>query len=188
MSFADLNRIKVVYHDLSKPGIIKMIPGHATFIDFPCGIEEVVFGIPGGFKNSISKTDPKRLWLLALPQAKNSNLIVHCDKVFFVFDLVINSKNHSDVVQIASSYNGPEVEMNQSLYQKMPSEKMKDTHQEETESKPILKSDDSQKKEIIENYDFNKIKIPKKPLMSEEEAQKLIQENLKAQEKNKESR
>lgn len=117
-------RIKVVYHDLSKPGRIEIIPNMATFFDLPCAVQDVAMGSPDFYKSNLSKIDSHRMWIIAEPQAKTSNMIVHCENMFFVFDLIVQEQVHSDVVQIAGIYNGPEVEMNQSLYQDMPTKKV----------------------------------------------------------------
>jgi hypothetical protein len=117
-------RIKVVYHDLSKPGRIEIIPNMATFFDLPCAVQDVAMGSPDFYKSNLSKIDSHRMWIIAEPQAKTSNMIVHCENMFFVFDLIVQELVHSDVVQIAGIYNGPEVEMNQSLYQDMPTKKV----------------------------------------------------------------
>jgi hypothetical protein len=111
------HRIREVYHNLSLPGKVYMIPTFASSILIPCVIEDVLIGQAEGFSYLISKKSPKRLELNTTTEAQTTNLIVYCSEKVFVFDLIVQFKTHNDVVILGGSFGGPEVEMQRSKYQ-----------------------------------------------------------------------
>lgn len=111
------HRIREVYHNLSLPGKVYMIPTFASSILIPCVIEDVLIGQAEGFSYLVSRKSPKRLEINTTTEAETTNLIVYCSNKVFVFDLIIQAKTHNDVVILGGSFGGPEVEMQRSKYQ-----------------------------------------------------------------------
>jgi hypothetical protein len=112
------NRIRLVFHNRSKPGKIFMRPYHASTLILPCAVEDFLVGKPNGFEIAINSKDPKRLEMNLSSEAQTSNVIVYCSNgLYFVFDYLVQSQVHNDVVEVARSFGGPEVEMNPFKYQ-----------------------------------------------------------------------
>ena len=66
-------RIRVVYHDLSIPGKVFLIPTLASSILVPCVIEDILIGSPDGYSYLVSKKSPKRLEINTAPFAQTTN-------------------------------------------------------------------------------------------------------------------
>ena len=95
-----------------------MKPYHASTLILPCAIEDFLAGKPNGFEIAINSKDPKRLEMNLNNEAQTSNLIVYCNNgLYFVFDYLVQAQAHNDVVEVARSFGGPEVEMNPFKYQ-----------------------------------------------------------------------
>jgi hypothetical protein len=112
------NRIRLVFHNRSKPGKIFVKPYHASTLILPCAAEDFLVGKPNGFEFVINSKDPKRLELNLTSEAQTSNVIVYCQSgLYFVFDYLVQTQVHNDVVEVARHFGGPEVEMNPFKYQ-----------------------------------------------------------------------
>lgn len=112
------NRIRLVFHNRSKPGKIFVRPYHASTLILSCAVEDFLVGKPNGFDIAINGKDPKRIELNLSSEAQTSNVIVYCNNgLYFVFDFLVQSQVHNDVVEVARSFGGPEVEMNPFKYQ-----------------------------------------------------------------------
>lgn len=133
-------RIRVVYHDRSKPGKVFLIPNLASTIELPCNIDDVLLGNPIGISFYISKKSSKRLELNTSQESKNTNMIIYCKNQFFVFDLVIQNKVHNDVILFGGSFGGPELEMDPSNYQDLSGKVIQQKENNDIRGTPIKSS------------------------------------------------
>ena len=134
-------RIRVVYHDRSKPGKVYLIPNLASTIELPCNIDDVLLGNPIGISFYISKKSSKRLELNTSQESKNTNMIIYCKNQFFVFDLVIQNKVHNDVILFGGSFGGPELEMDPSNYQDLSGKVIQKKESIDIQGTPIKSSE-----------------------------------------------
>ena len=180
-------RIRVVYHDRSKPGKVFLIPNLASTIELPCNIDDVLLGNPIGISFYISKKSSKRLELNTSQESKNTNMIIYCKNQFFVFDLVIQNKVHNDVIIFGGSFGGPELEMDPSNYQDLSGKVIQKKESNDLHEKAFWSSDKD-----MEKIHGTSIKLSEKDsdqrvsksqqktfLMTDKEALKLYRSSIK---------
>ena len=174
-------RIRVVYHDRSKPGKVYLIPNLASTIELPCNIDDVLLGNPIGISFYISKKSSKRLELNTSQESKNTNMIIYCKNQFFVFDLVIQNKVHNDVILFGGSFGGPELEMDPSNYQDLSGKVIQKKESIDIQGTPIKSSeiDSVQSENNFQQKKSDSKSQQKSFLLTDKEALKLYRASIK---------
>ena len=174
-------RIRVVYHDRSKPGKVYLIPNLASTIELPCNIDDVLIGNPIGISFYISKKSSKRLELNTSQESKNTNMIIYCKNQFFVFDLVIQNKVHNDVILFGGSFGGPELEMDPSNYQDLSGKVIQKKESIDIQGTPIKSSeiDSVQSENNFQQKKSDSKSQQKSFLLTDKEALKLYRASIK---------
>lgn len=110
---AEPKRISAIAVNQAKVQSIRLTPGLASVVLFPCEIDEAIIGRNEDLKATVSPTTKRNLILhLAKGSSLSTNLIVRCgdEEIPFVFDVIPSRAVHQDLVRVASRYGGPEVQ------------------------------------------------------------------------------
>ena len=109
-------RLSAPVLDLGKVHPIHMIPGNATLIEIPGPITGVHPGSQQDLKfEKEGLPDNEVLIRLARGNAQTSNLIIRSVKKKYVFDIIPSKTVHRDIIEIPSSFGGPEIDTNTSI-------------------------------------------------------------------------
>jgi hypothetical protein len=105
------NRLSAKIVDLGKVYPIRMVPGLATIIETPVAVTDA---IPGDSKTvkflPVGNSQNEVRLVLAHGSAYPTNLIIRAGGKKYVFDIIPSRDTHQDIVQIMSSYGGPELQ------------------------------------------------------------------------------